>query len=182
MKTKLSEQLEVIMMAVVAYLLSLIPLQLGSFDISLGIIPILLIAMRHQLWHGLEAGFIWGLLKILLGSAQILSPMQAVIEYFLAFTCAGFSGIFSKSFHKGEHPILYLVLGGIIGSFARFFWHFIAGGIFWASYAPKTINPWIFSLFVNGISGLLTAFVASLTLVLLFKLSPQLFACKKKRG
>lgn len=182
MKQKLTIQIEIMMMAVFAYLLSLIPLQFSNFDISLGIIPILLISLRRNVWQGLEAGLIWGILKLLLGSAQILSPTQAFIEYLLAFTCAGLAGIFSSAFHNKNHPLLYVILGSLTGSLARFFWHFIAGGVFWDSYAPQSINPWIFSLLINGISGLLTALVATAILILLFKMAPQLFLYKKKRG
>ena len=50
---------------------------------------------------------------------------------------------------------LMLITGGILlGSFARYLIHFIAGVIFWGSYAPKGQSPYLYSLIVNSSSFL----------------------------
>jgi type IV secretory pathway VirB6-like protein len=47
------------------------------------------------------------------------------------------------------------------------FWHFIAGVVFWGSYALWGMNPWIFSLVMNGVSGLATAVVTAIVAVVI---------------
>jgi Predicted membrane protein len=61
---------------------------------------------------------------------------------------------------------------------ARYFWHFVAGVAFWGSYALWGMNPWIYSLIMNGASGLATAAVTVVVLVILLRMMPTLFMPK----
>lgn len=174
-KYALNVYIEAIIMAVFAYVLSLIPLQLGQFDVSLGMIPLIVLGLRRGLSPTLIAGLCWGVLKLITGSSQILSLMQGFTEYILAFLFAGLAGLFYHQFRKTHHANFVIIEAAFVACVARFFWHFIAGGIFWASYAPKAINPWLFSLIVNGGSAILTTVVAVVVCLILYHMAPTLF-------
>ncbi len=100
-----------------------------------------------------------------------------MIEYIFAFSAIGLAGLFAgkvqehlkTAYPKLLHVAAYASLGTIIGSFARYIFHYIAGIIFWGQYAPEGQSPALYSLAVNG-----TAFLTeTLTcLVLLWLMIP----------
>src|SRR5690554_6754795 len=57
-------------------------------------IPIFLYSFRWGLGPGVVAGAIFGLLQLLLGG-WIFTPIQAILEYPVAFGMLGLAGIFS---------------------------------------------------------------------------------------
>ncbi|MDN6771323.1 MAG: energy-coupled thiamine transporter ThiT, partial [Lactococcus sp.] len=84
---------EIAIVAALAMALSLIPLQVMWFEISLGTLLIALISLRHGTLIGIITGLIWGLLHFVLGKVYFLSVPQVLIEYVLAFSFAGFAGL-----------------------------------------------------------------------------------------
>ena len=114
-----------------------------------------------------------------------LSPIQFLIEYFLAFAFIGFAGLFYKTiqthFHSGEKKkaLLWVVIATLVGSVARYFWHFVAGVVFWGEYAPEGMSPVIYSLIVNGVTMIGAFVLCSIVLVLLLTKAPGSFAEKK---
>ena len=165
---------EVAIVAALAMALSFIPLQVAWFEISLGTTLIVLISLRHGTLVGLITGLIWGLLHFALGKVYFLSVPQVFIEYVLAFTFAGFAGLAQKPFAKtGKNR--YIVLAVIISAFAKYFWHFVAGVIFWSDYAWKGWGAVSYSLIINGVSGIMTALAAIIILIAVKKAYPKLF-------
>ena len=122
---------------------------------------------------GLLSGFLWGLLQVVLGNAYYLAPIQFLIEYFLAFAFVGFAGLFYKTiqthFQSGakKKALLWVVIATLVGSLARYFWHFVAGVVFWGEYAPEGMSPVIYSLIVNGVTMIGAFVLCSAVLVLL---------------
>lgn len=165
---------EVAIVAALAMALSYVPLQVGWFEISLGTSLIILIALRHGTLVGIATGLIWGLLHFALGKVYFLSVPQVLIEYILAFAFAGFAGLAHKSFVKSEQN-RYIVMAVIIGAFAKYFWHFVAGVIFWSDYAWKGWGAVSYSLVINGVSGLLTGLVAIIILLTVKQVYPKIF-------
>ena len=171
--------------AALAFMLSLIPTTIGSsFTVSLGMIPMVLFALRSGVKPALLSAFIWGILHFPAGDVYFLSVIQVLIEYPIAFTFAGFAGVYAK---KVQQAILAddmqaarknIVYGTFVGTGAKFFWHFIAGVVFWGSYALWGMNPWIFSFVMNGASGLATAIVTAIVAVLVAEKVPQLYLPK----
>ncbi|WEB81545.1 energy-coupled thiamine transporter ThiT [Vagococcus lutrae] len=182
---KLRVWIEGAIVAALAIVLSMIPTTIGtSFTISLGMIPLSIYAIRRGLAAGLFSGLVWGLLHFVTGDVWFLSVSQVIIEYVIAFTFAGFAGIFTsriqKNMHNGQKGTLSLMVGAVfIGTLARFFWHFVAGFIFWGKYALWGLGPVAFSLVENGISGLLTAVVTAIGVVLIYQVYPQVFTAER---
>ena len=168
--------------AALAITLSMLPTNIGSsFTISLGQIPLTIFALRRGLKPGLMAGFIWGIIHFPLGQIYFLSIPQVLIEYLLAFLFAGFAGLYANPLKQAiaesnqGKALQAIVLGGLVGALARFFWHFVAGWIFWGSYALWGMSPAVFSLVMNGISGLATGAVTIVVTIILYKMVPKLF-------
>lgn len=109
-------------------------------------IPILLFAMRWGAAPGVIVGITFGILKLALGG-WVLSPLQAILEYPVAFGFLGLAGLFSndnndlvdgKYYIKTVSSVLLAIMG-------RFACHFTAGMVFFREYAGDQ-NPWIYSL------------------------------------
>ncbi|MBE9389641.1 energy-coupled thiamine transporter ThiT [Vagococcus salmoninarum] len=184
---KLQVWIEGAIVAALAIALSMIPTNIGtSFSISLGMIPLTVYAIRRGLQPGLYAGLIWGLLHFLVGSVYFLSIVQVLIEYLLAFTFAGFAGLYKNKIQEAlasgdtKKFKIHLVQATLLGTLMRYFWHFVAGVVFWGAYALWGMNPLIFSLVMNGASGLATALVSSVVIVLIGSKFPQVFLPKEK--
>ena len=93
----------------------------------------------------------------------------------------GLAGFFAAPFQKAlrqEHKgraLIYASLGGCLAVFVRYFWHFLAGFLFWGSYAPKGMSPYMYSLTVNGTAGLLTLVFLILTFAIIIPTQGKLF-------
>ncbi|MHC3835371.1 energy-coupled thiamine transporter ThiT, partial [Streptococcus thermophilus] len=71
------------------------------------------------------------------------------LEYFVAFSLIGISGVvkpaLDKAIIQGKKlkSLVYITGGILLGGFSRYLIHFIAGVIFWGSYAPKGQSPYL---------------------------------------
>lgn len=186
-KLELLALIEISIFGALAFLFDLIPsIKLSpSISISFAMIPIFILAFRWGFRVSLLAGFLWGILQIVLGDAYILTPVQGFIEYFIAFAFVGFAGLFYPVIQENlrasnrKKAVVWIVIAAFVGSFARYFWHFVAGFIFWGEYAPEDMNVVLFSFLTNGVT-MLGAFVfCSILLVLLINTSPRLILRKQ---
>lgn len=187
MSKRLQVWIEGAIFAALAIVLSMIPTNIGSsFTVSLGMIPLTLYAIRRGVKPGLYAGLMWGLLHFLIGTVYFLSVAQVLIEYFLAFTFAGFAGFYKGSVQQalkeGNYKKLAsrVVQASLLGAVARFFWHFVAGCVFWGAYAFGGMSPFVFSLVMNGASGLATGVVTGVVLVIVSRYFPEGFVPKEE--
>ncbi|MFD2446995.1 energy-coupled thiamine transporter ThiT [Bacillus sp. CGMCC 1.16607] len=151
-----------------------------NISISVAMIPIFILAFRWGIRVSLISGLLWGILQIVMGDAWIATPVQAFIEYFIAFACIGFAGLFhhliQKELNSGnkKKALSWIVTAIFVGSLARYFWHFIAGVIFFGEYAPEGMSPVLFSLSVNGVTMLGAFVLCSIVAVLLVSTAPRL--------
>jgi len=122
-------------------------------------VPMLWLSLRRGPKIGLFAGAVYGLVQLAV-MPQIYYPLQVVIDYPLAFGCLGLAGFFKKRIRVG-------VSVSVTG---RFLMHLISGAIFFAEYAPKGMNPWVYSVLYNG-SYMLPEMVISLSIIYLLKKS-----------
>ena len=181
----LSIWIEGTILAALAIVLSYVPTKIGNFSISLGMIPVILYAIRRGPVKGMVCGFLWGILHFVGPNLEILNFWQGLIDYFLAYTFIGLAGVFSafitKSIRKEKEKKVkvQIVLSTAIGTIGRYFWHFISGMIFYGQYAPKGMAPAVYSLTVNGANALATGFVTAVVLVFLQTTSKNLFMPKR---
>ncbi|EJV58628.1 energy-coupled thiamine transporter ThiT [Bacillus wiedmannii] len=186
--TNLQAMIESAILAAFAMIIDILPLSLKlptGGSISFAMIPIFIIAYRWGFKSAFLGGLIWGLLQIVVGDAYILTPVQAFIEYFIAFAFIGFAGLFYRPIQKAlltsnennerKKVIGYIILATFVGSFARYFCHFIAGIIFFGQYAPKGQSAVLYSLIVNGATMLGSFILCTVLLIFLFLTSPRLF-------
>ena len=61
-------------------------------------VPLVLYSFRRGLLPGVAAGFVWGMLNIILGTAMknFLSVPQIIFEYPFAFAFGGMGGVFAR--------------------------------------------------------------------------------------
>lgn len=91
---------------------------------------------------GVLTGFAHGILQFLIGP-YILTPIQVLVDYPLAFGALGLSGFFYKAKHG-------LVKGYVAGILGRYVFGVISGWIFFGEYAWEGWNPFPYSLVYNG--------------------------------
>lgn len=81
---------------------------------------------------GISAGFAYGILQFIQGGGSyILSPLQACMDYILAFAALGLSGFF----HNKKNG---LIKGYIFAIFIRGLFHTIGGYLYWMDYMPES--------------------------------------------
>ena len=102
-------------------------------------VPMLWLALRRGPKIGIFAGVVYGLVQLAV-LPQVYFPTQVLIDYPLAFACIGLAGFFKK----------YAILGVVVAVTGRFIMHLVSGAVFFASYAPTGMNPWIYSALYNG--------------------------------
>jgi thiamine transporter len=99
-------------------------------SVSLGMLPIFLIAYRKGVGTGLISGFIFGLFNYLL-SPFFVHWAQVLIDYGFAFTALGMAGVFKGALTNDRK----FVNGMLLGGFLRYLFHGISGMIFFSEYA-----------------------------------------------
>ncbi|KYH28307.1 MULTISPECIES: energy-coupled thiamine transporter ThiT [Clostridium] len=112
-------------------------------------VPILLVAFFYGPEIGFLTGFLYGLITLSL-DPYILHPVQVLFDYPLPFIALGLAGYFPER----------KVLGSVVAIFGRFLCHFISGWVFFGSFAPKGMSPFIYSFTVNGLFILVEGGVA----------------------
>lgn len=185
-KLSLTAMIEASFFSAFAIILDFLPsIKLSpSISISAAMIPIFILAFRWGFKVSFIAGLLWGILQIAMGDAWIATPLQAFIEYFVAFACIGFAGLFFRPIQNQlrsgnkKKALGWVVLAVFAGSLARYFWHFIAGVLFFGSYAPEGMSPVLFSFLANGATMLGAAILCSILAVLIISSAPRLIIRK----
>jgi len=122
----------------------------GGSVSAAGMVPLLWFSLRRGLRSGLEACTIYGLVHMALPGSYIVDPVQALLDYPIAFAALGLAGIFRK----------YPLVGVGVGITGRFLAHFASGVWFFSEYAPAGTHPVIYSAIYNG-SYLIVEFILS---------------------
>ncbi|WP_018662186.1 energy-coupled thiamine transporter ThiT [Heyndrickxia acidiproducens] len=184
MKTlSLQAMIEAAIFAAFAMVLDMLPSVKVTSGISLSfaMLPVFVIAFRWGLKAGLASGFVWSLLQLITGDARdILNPVQGILEYPVAFSFTAFAGLLTplirSSYEKGSRTKMsfWICMAVLLGSAARYFWHFIAGIVFWGSYAPPGQSAFMYSLILNGGTMIGNAVLCAVLSVILFSVAPQL--------
>ena len=159
MKNKTVRMLtESAVMIAVATVLSLLKIDLpfGGGVTILSMLPIVLISHRWGVRWGLLTAFVYSLVQLFLGldnvgyASTLLAGVGIVmLDYVLAYTALGLSGLFGNS-RKG-------FAAGIAVTFClRFLCHLVVGAVIWGEWMPEQFmnmtmtSPWIYSFLYNG--------------------------------
>ncbi len=113
-------------------------------SVSLELVPILYLAFCRGTYPGVLAGLATGLLKLVTG-AEVVHPLQAILDYPLASMVLGLAPLIS--FGRG---IRRVVSGTIASSFLQFLCFFISGIVFFGQYAPEGTPVWQYSAVYNA--------------------------------
>lgn len=92
---------------------------------------------------GLMTGLAYGVLQLLI-DPYVLYPMQLIVDYFLAFSALGLSGIFSET----KNGLLKGYLTAVLG---RYVFAVLSGCIFFGAYAWEGWGALPYSMVYNGI-------------------------------
>lgn len=188
-RISLQAMIEASIFAAIALVLDLLPSikPTPSISISFAMVPIFIIAFRWGVKTAFISGLLWGLLQIAVGDYYIVTPLQGFIEYFIAFSFIGFAGflapIVKKSASQGKKALMIstITIGVFLGSLARYFWHFIAGVIFFAKYAYEAgKTPIVFSFIMNGITMFFSFLLCTIVICIILAIRPELIKTNKR--
>jgi thiamine transporter len=153
--------------AVLSWLAQSFPLRMpqgGSFGLEM--LPVLFIAIRRGVVPGIVAGGLFGLLQLtgIAGTPYIYHPLQALLDYPLAFAALGLAGLVPVGSMEDVHNLPRLIAAVTVGAGARLVLHFLSGLIFFAAYAPGWEAPWLYSITYNLLYLLPSAIVTAICL------------------
>lgn len=182
-------QIEGAIIAAFAVALEYIPHTAGpsAIEVSFGIIPIVIYSLRRGAISGMVSGLIWGLLDLILrglGNGSVLNVWQGLLEFTIAFMVVGLAGILQRPIqasiqnHTKVKTMTLLWMAAFFGTFAKYFCHFLAGAVYWGSYAPKGMNAWLYSLTVNGGSFIASFILTDIVLCICLAMVPKLYLPK----
>ncbi len=151
-------------------------------SLTLAMFPILLFAVRWGLGKGLLAGFVFGVLQIMLDGAYAWGWQSILLDYLLAFTPLGLAGLF-RGKTWGIFP------GTVVGCAARFLVHYISGITVYRIVVPTEVpgfgvydNASLYSLVYNGVYMLPNMLLALLMAGLLYKPLKRYYAGQDLRS
>lgn len=147
-----------IALAMVTSYIKVWEMPMGGSVTLLSMLFICLIGYWFGAKYGIMTGAAFGILQFII-DPYILSLPQVLFDYPFAFGALGLSGFFSKRRYG-------LQIGYVAGVLGRFVFSTLSGVIFFASYAPEGMNPWVYSISYQGsylgTEGILTLIIISL--------------------
>ena len=143
--------------------IKIVPMPWGGSVTLCSMLFVTLIGYWYGPKIGLVAGFAYGLLQFVQdGGSYILSPLQACLDYIVAFAALGLSGLFYKKANG-------LLKGYVFAIFARGVFHTIGGYLYWMDYMPENfpsslaaIYPIAYNYAYILAEGLITIVILSL--------------------
>ena len=132
-------------LAFVLSYIKLFDLPQGGAVTAASLLPIIAFAYSYGLAPGLVVGVAYGLLQMI-QDPWIVSPVQAILDYPLAFACIALAAVARKL------PDSWGWLAGIaLGGVGRFVCHVLSGVVFFAEYAEGTgMSPLVYSVSNNS--------------------------------
>ena len=133
----------------------------GSITLA-GMVPIIILGYKYGVKWGLFSGFVYSIIEAILGAttsqafAGMYDPehaaksvinivLMAFLDYIVAFTVLGLSGMFKG---KIKNDTAAITVGGAVAVLLRLLAHFFSGFILWGSYAE-----WFFTDVMNNSFG-----------------------------
>ena len=137
-----------------------IDLPFGGGVTIVSMLPLVFISHRWGWKWGLLTAFAYSLIQLIFGldnvgyASSFLAAVGIILlDYVIAYTVIGLSGIFEKPFGKTRKAV---AVGIAVTFFLRFVCHLVTGAWIWGVWMPETFmnmtmtNPWIYSFLYNG--------------------------------
>jgi thiamine transporter len=118
-------------------------------SVSLELLPLVFVAVRRGVAPGLTAGLLYGILQLGLPGAFVVHPLQALLDYPLAFAALAVAGFVRVGPLTARRGALQLLVAVVAAGAARFVFHFLSGLVFFAEYAPHWEAPWLYAITYN---------------------------------
>ena len=152
----------VAMFAAIAFVLNSIKIFTMPYGGSVSccsMMPILLLAVLLGNRAGMLGGLVLGCLSIING-AYVIHPIQFLLDYLLPYLFLGVAGFWGYQ-NRGK-----VLLGALIAVVLSVSCNIVSGAVYFGSYAPEGMNPWVYSivynLMSNGVEGALSILVLML--------------------
>lgn len=183
-RNRLRLLLEIAIMGAISFVLDQIGVsapQGGS--ITLSMLPIIVMAFRRGIGAGMLTGLTSGVLQMI-SAGRVYHIVQAALDYLLAYTLVGVAALTlgwllsSKVKGNKRSMVTAIVVGTVIGGVLRFLIHFIAGMVFFGSYAPAGQPVWLYSLLYNGGFMIPSIILSAIVAALLLTSAPRLLQFK----
>ena len=141
----------------VATVLSLIKIDLpfGGGVTIVSMLPLVFISHRHGWKWGVLSAFVYSLVQLVLGLDNVSYATSFVmalgiifLDYIVAYTVIGLSGIFDQQCGKTLKSVL---IGVAVTFFLRFVCHLVTGAWIWGVWMPEEFmnlpmtNVWVYS-------------------------------------
>lgn len=152
--------------------------RIGPYSFSFSMVPILILAIRRGVGAGVLGGLIWALLQMALGDAAawFFHPVQVLLDYPLAFMALGLAG-----FARKNPTLTNIIIFSTLAVFVRYMvFHFLSGMVFFGMYAPEGQPAWLYSIIVNGSTGIINLIICVIVMVLLYKAARLIFIPKEE--
>lgn len=132
-------------LAFVLSYIKLFDLPQGGAVTAASLLPIVAFAYSYGLAPGLVVGVAYGLLQMI-QDPWIVSPVQAILDYPLAFACIALAAVARRL------PDSWGWLAGMaLAAVGRFVCHTFTGVVFFAEYAEGTgLSPFVYSVSYNS--------------------------------
>ena len=109
-------------------------------SVTLGaMVPLLFLTYRYGAGIGCLAGFVYGMIN-LMQDAFIVHPLQVLFDYPLPYMALAIAAAVPGRIY----------LGAALAFAARFLCHYVSGVVFFASYAPPDMSPYLYALVFNA--------------------------------
>ena len=109
-------------------------------SVTLGaMVPLLFLTYRYGAGIGCLAGFVYGMIN-LMQDAFIVHPLQVLFDYPLPYMALAVAAALPGRIY----------LGAALAFAARFLCHYISGVVFFGSYAPPDMSPYLYALVFNA--------------------------------
>ena len=128
-------------LAVILSQIRLFQMPQGGSITAFSMLPIVLVGYWYGVKAGISAGFVYGLLRLMLG-ATVIHPVQFLLDYPLAYAALGAFCLFREKRFG-------LQISFLAGATGRFLCSFIGGIVFFGEFAPPDQPVWIYSAIYN---------------------------------
>ncbi|MEM2108343.1 MAG: energy-coupled thiamine transporter ThiT [Candidatus Bathyarchaeia archaeon] len=138
--------------------------------VTLGsMVPVMWLSMRRGVYAGIIAGTLFGIMALpidvmLLPYSPIATPIQAVLEYPVAFGVLGLVGVFHK------RKIAFAIAGVAFSVFIKFLIHYFVGVFIWYYvYEFPAFGQYIYPAVYNGLFLVPEFIISAIIIIILMR-------------